>query len=148
MTARVQLENKGREKSMVVSLKGLCAKMNWLAIKHQSYSNSDSDTSCRECRVLLPEHCNLKKKSSLRNISTSLHFTQRRINLLSHYLAFARKYFCRGLHQCKTGNRQSPTPEGGVTQTSLPLFLVMLARNQRAPIIFKFTTLCTIVIKT
>jgi hypothetical protein len=28
MTARVQLENKGREKSMVVSLKGLCAKMN------------------------------------------------------------------------------------------------------------------------
>jgi hypothetical protein len=39
------------------------------------------------------------------------------------------------------------TSEGGVTHTSLPLFLDMLARNKKAPEIFKLTTFCNIVMK-
>jgi hypothetical protein len=33
-------------------------------------------------------------------------------------------------------------PEGGVTRTSFPLFLVTLATNPKAPETFKLTTLC------
>jgi hypothetical protein len=40
-----------------------------------------------------------------------------------------------------------PTTEGGVSNTSLLLFLVTLAKNQKVPEIFKLTTLCNIVIK-
>jgi hypothetical protein len=40
-----------------------------------------------------------------------------------------------------------PTPEGWVTHTSLPLFLVTVARNQKAPEIFKLTTFRNIVKK-
>jgi hypothetical protein len=41
------------------------------------------------------------------------------------------------------------TPEGsGVTHASLTLFLVTPAKNQKAPEIFKLTTICNIVIKT
>jgi hypothetical protein len=40
-----------------------------------------------------------------------------------------------------------PTPKGWVVHTSLPLFLVTVARNQKVPIIFKLTTFCNIVIK-
>jgi hypothetical protein len=40
-----------------------------------------------------------------------------------------------------------PTSEGGVTHTSLPFFLVTQTRNQKAPYIFKLTTLCNTVIK-
>lgn len=42
---------------------------------------------------------------------------------------------------------ERPTPEGGLTHTSLPLFLVTLARKQEAPEIFKLTVLSNIVIK-
>jgi hypothetical protein len=48
----------------------------------------------------------------------------------------------------KQTTAERPTPEGGgVTHTSLTLFLVTLARNQKAPEIFKLTILCNIVIK-
>jgi hypothetical protein len=40
-----------------------------------------------------------------------------------------------------------PTPEGGVTYSSLPLFLVTLAKNQKAREIFKLTTLYNIIKK-
>jgi hypothetical protein len=40
-----------------------------------------------------------------------------------------------------------PNPERGVTHTSLPLYLVTLVTNQKAPEIFKLPTLCNIVIK-
>jgi hypothetical protein len=38
-------------------------------------------------------------------------------------------------------------PKRRVTPTSLPLFLVTLARNQKAPEIIKLITLCIIIIK-
>jgi hypothetical protein len=40
-----------------------------------------------------------------------------------------------------------PNPERGLTHTTLPLFLVTLARKQKAPEIFKLTVLNKIVIK-
>jgi hypothetical protein len=39
------------------------------------------------------------------------------------------------------------TMKGGVSHTSLSIFLVTLTRNQKPPEIFKLTTLCNIVIK-
>jgi hypothetical protein len=39
MTARVQLK-----KSLIVSIKGLGSKTNWLAVNRQPLSNSDSDS--------------------------------------------------------------------------------------------------------
>jgi hypothetical protein len=39
------------------------------------------------------------------------------------------------------------TPERGFTHSALPLFIITLARNQKALDIFKLTTLCNIVIK-
>jgi hypothetical protein len=53
-------------------------------------------------------------------------------------------YSVRGVKQM-TAKRS--TLEGGVTHTSLLFFQVTLARNQKAPEIFKVTTLCDIVIK-
>jgi hypothetical protein len=37
-----------------------------------------------------------------------------------------------------------PTPEGGITHISIPLFLVTLARNKTTPEVFKLTGLCNI----
>jgi hypothetical protein len=42
---------------------------------------------------------------------------------------------------------KGPTSEGGVIHTSLPLFIVNLTKNQKAPEIFKLTTLCDIAMK-
>jgi hypothetical protein len=40
-----------------------------------------------------------------------------------------------------------PSPEGGATCISLPLFLVTLARSEKSQDIFKITSLCNIIVK-
>jgi hypothetical protein len=40
-----------------------------------------------------------------------------------------------------------PSPEGGVTLVSLPLFLITLVRNQKSLDIFKISNLCNIIVK-
>jgi hypothetical protein len=40
-----------------------------------------------------------------------------------------------------------PSPEGGVTLVSFPLFLITLVRNQKSLDIFKISSLCIIIVK-
>jgi hypothetical protein len=98
------------------------------------------------------------KNSSPRKISASLHFTQRQINLLKPLSGICLANISAEditvylqetdyVISVKQMTAKRPTPDGGVTYTSLFLFLLRLARNQQTPEIFKLTTLCDIIIK-
>jgi hypothetical protein len=64
MTVRVQLE-----KSLVVSLKGLGAKKNWLAANRQSYSNSDSECSHSSLSLFSDNDCSRFARGVTRSLT-------------------------------------------------------------------------------
>jgi hypothetical protein len=51
------------------------------------------------------------------------------------------------VYSVKQMTAKRPSPEGGVTLVSLPLFLITLVRNQKSPDIFKISSLCNIIAK-